>query len=228
MNAAPPTSAPSGPATRHAHRSRAASTPGRAADCRRRSRPRTLYRSTRPCARRTARAEARYARAGHRSRCSRSFPTARGPRAGRPARRRGRLPASHSSSRRMTTWRSPRRVADGDAPVVADSAPLRYCRLMDWKLELIVVPAADVDRAKAFYTDSAGFTLLVDHSAGEDFRVVQPTPSRRAARATGGGQTRAAPARAGRRARSASPPATGRRRAGRRRAGPPRSSAAEG
>jgi catechol 2,3-dioxygenase-like lactoylglutathione lyase family enzyme len=47
---------------------------------------------------------------------------------------------------------------------------------MDWKLELIVVPVADVDRAKAFYLDRAGFELLVDHSAGEDFRVVQLTP----------------------------------------------------
>jgi catechol 2,3-dioxygenase-like lactoylglutathione lyase family enzyme len=47
---------------------------------------------------------------------------------------------------------------------------------MDWKLELIVVPASDVDRAKAFYLEQAGFELLVDHRAGEDFRVVQMTP----------------------------------------------------
>lgn len=47
---------------------------------------------------------------------------------------------------------------------------------MDWKLELIVVPASDVDRAKSFYIDRAGFDLHVDHSAGEDFRVVQLTP----------------------------------------------------
>jgi catechol 2,3-dioxygenase-like lactoylglutathione lyase family enzyme len=46
---------------------------------------------------------------------------------------------------------------------------------MDWKLELIVVPVSDVDRAKAFYLDKAGFDLDVDHSAG-DFRVVQVTP----------------------------------------------------
>lgn len=48
--------------------------------------------------------------------------------------------------------------------------------MMDWKLELIVVPVTDVDRAKAFYTDQAGFGLDVDHRAGEDFRVVQLTP----------------------------------------------------
>jgi predicted enzyme related to lactoylglutathione lyase len=47
---------------------------------------------------------------------------------------------------------------------------------MDMKLELIVVPVLDVDRAKAFYTDKAGFTLDVDFSAGESFRVVQLTP----------------------------------------------------
>lgn len=47
---------------------------------------------------------------------------------------------------------------------------------MDFKLELVVVPVSDVDRAKAFYLDQAGFTLDVDHSAGEDFRVVQLTP----------------------------------------------------
>ncbi len=47
---------------------------------------------------------------------------------------------------------------------------------MDWKLELVVIPVADVDRAKAFYIDKAGFRLDVDHSAGEDFRVVQLTP----------------------------------------------------
>ncbi|HKT05289.1 MAG TPA: VOC family protein [Rugosimonospora sp.] len=46
---------------------------------------------------------------------------------------------------------------------------------MDFKLELIVVPVSDVDRAKAFYQDNCGFRLDVDHSAG-DFRVVQFTP----------------------------------------------------
>jgi catechol 2,3-dioxygenase-like lactoylglutathione lyase family enzyme len=47
---------------------------------------------------------------------------------------------------------------------------------MDWKLELIVVPVSDVDRAKAFYTEQLGFGLDVDHSAGDSFRVVQMTP----------------------------------------------------
>jgi catechol 2,3-dioxygenase-like lactoylglutathione lyase family enzyme len=47
---------------------------------------------------------------------------------------------------------------------------------VDWKLEVVVVPVSDVDRAKAFYTDKAGFHMDVDHSAGEDFRIVQLTP----------------------------------------------------
>jgi predicted enzyme related to lactoylglutathione lyase len=46
---------------------------------------------------------------------------------------------------------------------------------MDWKLELVVVPVSDVDRAKTFYLEQAGFGLDVDHRAG-DFRVVQVTP----------------------------------------------------
>jgi predicted enzyme related to lactoylglutathione lyase len=46
---------------------------------------------------------------------------------------------------------------------------------VDWKLELVIVPVSDVDRAKDFYTEKAGFNLDVDHRAG-DFRVVQLTP----------------------------------------------------
>jgi len=47
---------------------------------------------------------------------------------------------------------------------------------VDWTLELVVVPVADVDRAKAFYTEKVGFHVDVDHRAGEDFRIVQLTP----------------------------------------------------
>ncbi|CAN5372675.1 hypothetical protein BH24ACT12_BH24ACT12_08160 [soil metagenome] len=43
-------------------------------------------------------------------------------------------------------------------------------------LELIVVPVSDVDRAKAFYAETLGFRLDVDHNAGDAFRVVQLTP----------------------------------------------------
>ncbi len=47
---------------------------------------------------------------------------------------------------------------------------------MDWKLELVIVPVSDVDRAKKFYTEGLGFAEDVDHSVGESFRVVQLTP----------------------------------------------------
>jgi catechol 2,3-dioxygenase-like lactoylglutathione lyase family enzyme len=46
---------------------------------------------------------------------------------------------------------------------------------MDMKLEVIVLPVADVDRAKDFYT-GLGWRLDADVPTGEDFRVVQVTP----------------------------------------------------
>ncbi|MFB6706049.1 VOC family protein [Streptomyces sp. NPDC056333] len=46
---------------------------------------------------------------------------------------------------------------------------------MDLKLELIVLPVSDIDRAKAFY-QKAGFRLDVDHTADEGFRAVHFTP----------------------------------------------------
>jgi catechol 2,3-dioxygenase-like lactoylglutathione lyase family enzyme len=49
-------------------------------------------------------------------------------------------------------------------------------RIVDWKLEVVILPVSDVDRAKAFYTEQLGFNLDVDHRAGEEFRVVQMTP----------------------------------------------------
>ena len=47
---------------------------------------------------------------------------------------------------------------------------------MDWKLELIAVPVSDVDRAKAFYTESAGFVEDHDHNVSDELRFVQLTP----------------------------------------------------
>jgi predicted enzyme related to lactoylglutathione lyase len=47
---------------------------------------------------------------------------------------------------------------------------------LEWKLEVVVLPVSDVDRAKAFYLDRVGFDLQVDHSAGESFRVVHLIP----------------------------------------------------
>ena len=65
---------------------------------------------------------------------------------------------------------------------------------MDFKLELVVVPVSDVDRAKAFYADKMGFTVDVDHKAGDTFRVVQLTPPGSACSITiGTGLTQVAP-----------------------------------
>jgi catechol 2,3-dioxygenase-like lactoylglutathione lyase family enzyme len=47
---------------------------------------------------------------------------------------------------------------------------------MEYKLELVLLPVSDVDRAKAFYTEQVGFHLDVDTSPAEGFRVVQMTP----------------------------------------------------
>ena len=47
---------------------------------------------------------------------------------------------------------------------------------MDMRLELVAVPVSDVDRAKAFYVDKAGFTLDHDHTISDDLRFVQLTP----------------------------------------------------
>jgi catechol 2,3-dioxygenase-like lactoylglutathione lyase family enzyme len=47
---------------------------------------------------------------------------------------------------------------------------------MDFKLELIAVPVSDVDRAKAFYVDRAGFNADHDHTVNENLRFVQLTP----------------------------------------------------
>ena len=48
--------------------------------------------------------------------------------------------------------------------------------MVDYRLELILLPVADVDRAKEFYTQRVGFNLDVDTSPREGFRVVQMTP----------------------------------------------------
>ena len=47
---------------------------------------------------------------------------------------------------------------------------------MDFKLELVAVPVSDIDRAKAFYVDQAGFVADHDHTVSEDVRFVQLTP----------------------------------------------------
>ena len=47
---------------------------------------------------------------------------------------------------------------------------------MNWKLEVVVVPVTDVDRAKTFYVDTVGFHLDADTQPTESLRVVHMTP----------------------------------------------------
>ena len=47
---------------------------------------------------------------------------------------------------------------------------------MDYKLELVLIPVTDVDRAKSFYSEQVGFKVHVDHQPNESFRVVQLDP----------------------------------------------------
>jgi catechol 2,3-dioxygenase-like lactoylglutathione lyase family enzyme len=47
---------------------------------------------------------------------------------------------------------------------------------VDFKLELVPVPVSDVDRAKAFYTEKAGFNADHDHVVSDEIRFVQLTP----------------------------------------------------
>ena len=47
---------------------------------------------------------------------------------------------------------------------------------MDWKLELVILPVSDVDRAKAFYVDKVGFHEDHDQRVSDQLRFVQLTP----------------------------------------------------
>ncbi|HEU4782667.1 MAG TPA: VOC family protein, partial [Ktedonobacterales bacterium] len=65
---------------------------------------------------------------------------------------------------------------------------------MDWKIELVAIPVSDVDRAKAFYTEKAGFHADHDYQVSEGLRFVQLTPPGSACSiAIGEGLTEAAP-----------------------------------
>jgi catechol 2,3-dioxygenase-like lactoylglutathione lyase family enzyme len=47
---------------------------------------------------------------------------------------------------------------------------------MEWKLEVVIVPVADVERAKAFYSEQVGFAVDHDTRASDAVRIVQLTP----------------------------------------------------
>src|SRR5262249_50256841 len=77
----------------------------------------------------------------------------------------GRRPISFLTLRRFT----------GTVGEASITTKRKGCR-MDFKLEVVLIPVADVDRAKEFYVERCGFHLDVDHRPSEDFRVVQITP----------------------------------------------------
>jgi predicted enzyme related to lactoylglutathione lyase len=47
---------------------------------------------------------------------------------------------------------------------------------MDMRLEVVPIPVSDVDRAKAFYTEQAGFNADHDHTVSDEIRFIQLTP----------------------------------------------------
>ena len=47
---------------------------------------------------------------------------------------------------------------------------------MDYKLEVVVIPVSDVDRAKAFYADGCGFHVDLDDTVNDQIRLIQLTP----------------------------------------------------
>ena len=111
--------------------------------------------------------------------------------AGGSARERPARPARH----RAGTPRGPDQGKTQGVPRAPPAAHLKRCRVrpipvtpteatginrrgiavMDMKLEVVVVPVSDVDRAKDFY-QGLGWRLDADFAKGEDFRVVQLTP----------------------------------------------------
>src|SRR5579862_9512657 len=105
-----------------------------------------------------------------------------------PAGRANSSPAAVSAPSRRKTSTTSR--ANASAGVLTASCRLgtlcststAYCQsrqeeeLMDWRIELVPIPVSDVDRAKAFYVDRAGFVADHDHEVNEDLRFVQLTP----------------------------------------------------
>jgi len=65
--------------------------------------------------------------------------------------------------------------AMGASPACA-TGQTREGQIMDWKLELVVIPVSDVDRAKTFYNDKIGFRVDHDRRMSDTLRVVQLTP----------------------------------------------------
>jgi catechol 2,3-dioxygenase-like lactoylglutathione lyase family enzyme len=48
--------------------------------------------------------------------------------------------------------------------------------MLDWKIEVVQIPVADIDRAKEFYSERLGFVVDLDHQVNDQVRLVQLTP----------------------------------------------------
>ena len=84
------------------------------------------------------------------------------------------------NAKRFTIAGQPHNVADeAMAPVLVEffqARAERRIKNMKMKLELVPVPVADIDRAKAFYVEQVGFHADVDVRPNESVRIVQLTP----------------------------------------------------
>src|SRR5262250_1222460 len=70
-------------------------------------------------------------------------------------------------------------AADQKGPMISKPEACRgdvIMRTTTFSVEVITVPLTDIERALRFYVDQVGFTLDVDYSPNDAFRVVQLTP----------------------------------------------------
>src|SRR5689334_23100964 len=101
--------------------------------------------------------------------------------AARPeARRQGRAEFDNTGRPTICTVRTVkrknwRRPMGDSATMTAATLETSKPRTVDMKLEVVVIPVSDVDRAKAFYKN-LGWRLDADFAAGNEFRVIQFTP----------------------------------------------------
>src|SRR5438046_8250937 len=67
------------------------------------------------------------------------------------------------------------RQSRGPKPEELNMSSAQAHRTIDMKLEVVVLPVSDVDRAKRFY-GGLGWRLDIDYATGDDYRVIQFTP----------------------------------------------------
>ncbi|MGH3146228.1 MAG: VOC family protein [Rubrobacter sp.] len=47
---------------------------------------------------------------------------------------------------------------------------------MDWKIEVVTIPVSDINRARDFYAEKAGFAVDIDFRVSDEVHLVQLTP----------------------------------------------------